>query len=676
MTEEKAAEEKSRGQDAELTPKKEKKLHEHKKKHKKKHKKGNKTEAETEYKEPKVASGVVDYIVDNDEENGVSNVTKNSDNADANKEENQLTSLHRYYGSRKGFFATLSMILNAGLMVYAHVGLSAVVLSSRPPISGEQTAPAGTTPPITGDNFTGLCDDQDLMIWEDQGGRVNRSLHSNFCSREYNGEGCLLDQLCIQECFAATFGYSANCSTCFSAIPQCSFETGCALTCAADSFSVECKECNLPCTRQLETCMGFPSTSVSNETAAGDRYLQAEGDECTIVDLDSVDEWYIVYQLTFINGVQKAWNGDAKFLAFLVVLFSGIWPYAKNLVLVYLWYRPMTVEQRTSILTWLLRLSKYTLVDVFAIIAVLAGVLLELNVGGLEVATRAEPRPSIIAFFVATLWEFTQIELTVHLHNRHVRYRGDDEIQGDSRTKERAPTDSDHLLSSMRFRTSLWSNKKTLAPTNLAALCAWVVFLFVFSLATYLSGAVTELIRFTSLGAGDTLGCKRSYNLVTFGNAMVSELALTDNSALAGTWTLYVAYVILVLCLPIVVHILQSVILVMSFLGIDKDRYKRVCQVTSSLWGFSSVEVLLLGIFAIEYRFEKFVSALAGNDNSRFFSITSSLGPAFFILIVYSFVSGLLQYFIHCADTEFYRIDPYHKVHIMWTKLMSCWLEK
>ena len=66
-----------------------------------------------------------------------------------------------------------------------------------------------------------------------------------------------------------------------------------------------------------------------------------------------------------------------------------------------------------------------------------------------------------------------------------------------------------------------------------------------------------------------------------------------------------------------------------------KNKNKVVCRLASSLWGFSSAEVFLIGIYLVESKFDKFVSALAGNDNAQFFSVQSSLGPAFAILIVY-----------------------------------------
>ena len=65
---------------------------------------------------------------------------------------------------------------------------------------------------------------------------------------------------------------------------------------------------------------------------------------------------------------------------------------------------------------------------------------------------------------------------------------------------------------------------------------------------------------------------------------------------------------------------------------------------------------------------------MAGKEGSQFFGIKSKLGPGFFILIAYSVFGGLMQYFFNSAVTEFYRIDPYHKIDYGWTKAFGCLL--
>jgi hypothetical protein len=203
----------------------------------------------------------------------------------------------------------------------------------------------------------------------------------------------------------------------------------------------------------------------------------------------------------------------------------------------------------------------------------------------------------------------------------------------------------------------------------------------------FLWGALTELVDFTTASIASSNECVKSYNLVSFGGGLINSLSLNQSDSPAGTWTLYLAYIFLVVFLPIVVHTMQICVLAVSALTLQSQtgsdgeasvmkKCKEACHVMSSLFGFSSIEVLLIGIFAVQHKFEDFVAALAGPGNADFFSITSSIGSGFYILIVYSLASGLLQYFIHCCETEYFKIDPYHKAHIVWTKLFSCWLKK
>ena len=145
--------------------------------------------------------------------------------------------INSYYGHKIGFLQTLSLTLNAGLMVYAHVGLSAVIFSSRDPDT--TAAPntnteggGGTTG--NGDGIStstppggGKCNAQDLEQWITNGGESNRPTQSNYCSREYNDGGCLLDSECVETCFQEMYGYSEECSACFGGVPGCSVSNGC-----------------------------------------------------------------------------------------------------------------------------------------------------------------------------------------------------------------------------------------------------------------------------------------------------------------------------------------------------------------------------------------------------------------------------------------------------------------
>ena len=198
-------------------------------------------------------------------ESGVVSSEKATDNdspTTTQTQEEVKRNINSYYGHKIGAISTISLTLNAGLMIYAHrklynimvlsfcayhiilcltniklysvliVGLSAVILSSRDPsltagiirrrTSQQQsrTLQQATEP---------KCNSNDLQNWIKSGGETTRPLKSNYCSREYNG-GCFLDSTCIEVCFVEEHGYSEECSVCFSRVPQCSIDNGCLLS--------------------------------------------------------------------------------------------------------------------------------------------------------------------------------------------------------------------------------------------------------------------------------------------------------------------------------------------------------------------------------------------------------------------------------------------------------------
>lgn len=299
----------------------------------------------------------------------------------------------------------------------------------------------------------------------------------------------------------------------------------------------------------------------------------------------------------------------------------SFWPYAKNVLLLILWFVPLTVERQAFGLRWLSRLSKYTLVDVFAVIGVLVGVQLQLAIGGVvEVALRAEPRFSILCFFLATAWEFSQIELVKALHERKVA--------------PEQPQEGGGLLCSR-----LW------IPGLL--LCA--------SVGLFVAGVTTEFIFITSADAGSDGTCLKSYSVVQLGNALIDGTSLTQNAAAGQTWFLYLVYVVLTLALPLATHALQLVLL----LGRCRARGPgRWLQWTSALWCCSCVEVLAFGTFAIESKFEDFIKNVGGiSESTDLFDVKSGLGVGFYILIAYSVVACVLQFSLGIRHEKSENVD-------------------
>lgn len=332
-------------------------------------------------------------------------------------------------------------------------------------------------------------------------------------------------------------------------------------------------QCIEPCVDKLATCTGLSgmdsaaaTTTPSFGTTTDSQFVI---EVCNNYDLAAIDEWYTVYTVRFIQSIIDAWDGEARLLAVIIVCFSGLWPYIKSLIMLILWFIPIksgSTKLATALL-WLARLSKYTLVDVFALMGVFVGVQLQLNIGGTEAVTRAEPRLGLIAFFFATVWQYIQIEIVKSWHDR--------------RTMAAATTGNDTAEPTILFK-KLW------IP----------LLILMVSIGLFVAGAITEVVSFTSK---DTTGsCIRSYNLVTFVQALLSDINL--DSAVAQTYTLYVSYIILILVFPILTHLLQVNFIFHLKSSKSSKVIRQINDVTLLIWYFVSIEPLLIGMFAIEFK--------------------------------------------------------------------------
>lgn len=81
------------------------------------------------------------------------------------------------------------------------------------------------------------------------------------------------------------------------------------------------------------------------------------------------------FEFSMAKSTLEMWNAGAKALAVLIVLFSGIWPYAKQFAALFLWLASpswVSSKRRGSILHGLDVLGKWSFVDIFVLLLTLA----------------------------------------------------------------------------------------------------------------------------------------------------------------------------------------------------------------------------------------------------------------------------------------------------------------
>lgn len=78
-----------------------------------------------------------------------------------------------------------------------------------------------------------------------------------------------------------------------------------------------------------------------------------------------------VFDFSLISSVKDMWDGGVYALAWLIIIFSGCWPYIKLLMMLGCWYAPTSVlstSRRQSFLEFLDAWGKWSLVDAFVMV--------------------------------------------------------------------------------------------------------------------------------------------------------------------------------------------------------------------------------------------------------------------------------------------------------------------
>jgi Na+-transporting methylmalonyl-CoA/oxaloacetate decarboxylase gamma subunit len=82
------------------------------------------------------------------------------------------------------------------------------------------------------------------------------------------------------------------------------------------------------------------------------------------------------FEFSMAFSIVEIWNAGGKELAIMILLFSGVWPYTKQVITLALWFLPPTrvsVSKRGSIFLWLDALAKWSMVDIFVLVITVAG---------------------------------------------------------------------------------------------------------------------------------------------------------------------------------------------------------------------------------------------------------------------------------------------------------------
>jgi hypothetical protein len=297
------------------------------------------------------------------------------------------------------------------------------------------------------------------------------------------------------------------------------------------------------------------------------------------------------------NTVREMYSAGIYPLLFLVVIFSGIWPYAKLLLMLYAWVMPpKSPHHRERLLLALDSLGKFSLVDTYVLVVMIVAFRysLDLAAGGVALNVYVTPEYGFYGFLGATCLSLVVGHVMIFFHRR-----SQSRLSGTSVARESL---FEHVF-------DVQENCPRLPLSRV-----FQVFLFTCSL----TAAVLLIIGFDKKSftfefgglAGLALGEERrrtTYSLLSLGASLPDSV---EDSMSAGIIFLQIAYFFYAVVTPISCLLLLILLLVCP-MTLSAQRSVLVAAEIANAW--SAIEVFVLSIIAALFQISTFASFIIGN---------------------------------------------------------------
>jgi len=528
-------------------------------------------------------------------------------------------SLHTTKGIKWSLCMAIGLLINTGLLVFSHIGKNAIVYSTLEPSSNTEETDGLLRDQCLSDsdalNWSGpgkFNATYNCELWEsyNDDNLAGFKVYPRSCpyinatsTREafndfmfiYGLECGLGKPDCIANLVASQWQLSESCSKCFASAYSCT-TNACALECISSLQKQGCAEekcascvvdkCSksspLDSNFDFQYCSGLDQIPFDQYVSKGCDIAEPSATsapaieqdyECTLVE-ESGLTLYAVFDVTFGNAVIEAWKGGAIGLSILVTLASGVWPYTKNVIMALCWFMPMTHTRRATILKWLGRFGKWSLVDVFAIIVLIAGVRIDKSISGEILLVRAEASHAIYAFAISAIWALLQTELIERHSHREFKAKTTQMIR------------SSGILQAV------------IISSSIAAI------------GLLLAGLLTTCIQFVMGGILSEYPGPGSfeYTGIQVGFSLLTNCALSGNSSIPGTYLLVVVFVSMVIVVPLLT-LSGYIIVAGSGRNLSPAKYTSLVNAVELCARFSSIDVFLVSVIVLTAQFGGLIDA-------------------------------------------------------------------
>lgn len=297
------------------------------------------------------------------------------------------------------------------------------------------------------------------------------------------------------------------------------------------------------------------------------------------------------------NTAREMYYAGIYSLLFLVVGFSGIWPYAKLLLMLFGWCSNLlSLEQRGCMLFLLDALGKFSLVDTFVLVLMMVSFRYHLVLDGLlTLDVFVNPGFGFFGFLLATTLSLVAGHVILFFHRKSIknicasdgtrdslcRHKFDDEIHG--------------------------------APRRMTIFFSGFIVAILVLTAVFLAIGMTQKCFLFEIGglAGKLLGDNqiKSYSLLTLGTSLSQS---AENPSFAMT-CLQIAYFFYAVIMPFSCLIALGILFLVPMILPWQQRILVICEI-SNAW--SAIEVFVLSIIASLLELSTFASFIIGDKCS------------------------------------------------------------
>ncbi|KRX07755.1 hypothetical protein PPERSA_07505 [Pseudocohnilembus persalinus] len=303
-----------------------------------------------------------------------------------------------------------------------------------------------------------------------------------------------------------------------------------------------------------------------------------------------------VSEFRLYESVKQMWISGAYFVAIVICVFSGTWPYVKLLGMTVAWFIPqkrLSFQLREKFLIILDVMGKWSLLDTYFMIMNVVGFNLskDLKIGFMNLSFNLAVTPvfQFLLFVIGTMMSLLITHIMIHDH----RKIGED--------KELMETE--HYKQQMKQKYYIGIRKKSYKYIiNCLIISAILIQMF---------GYVVKVFEFTFGGlAGWAVGKKatQAYSLWDIGSQFPEKTFEPDSFE---TLFLQTIYFIFTLVIPIM---FLTLVLIMNTFTMRIEYLKELFTYTEIIYAWSSIEVLTLAVLAAVLQIGLVVDEVVGDN--------------------------------------------------------------